>query len=125
MKVCENIPNLVSSCSPVHPPPHLRDGPKARAAGARRWDAWPASPLVQGQQPTCHGQHPAGGDGNTRLPGEEGQVPGNRQGMAPSGLRVGRAAVQSLLGGHGGLQHHTGHLVVGLAGRLSAATLLM
>lgn len=44
--------------------------------------------------------------------------------MAAGGLRAGRAALQSLPGGHGDVQHHVGHAVVGVAGGLSVIALL-
>lgn len=52
-------------------------------------------------------------------------MPGGRQGVAAGRLRAGRAALQSLLSGRGGLQHHTGHAVVGVAGRLSLPPVLL
>lgn len=51
-------------------------------------------------------------------------MPGSGQGVAAGWLRAGRAALQSLLGSHGDLQHHTGHAVVGVAGRLSLIPVL-
>lgn len=118
---------LVALCSPVRPPPpppHLREKPTAQPARARGWLAPTGSAPVQGPQPARHGQHPAGGDGHTPVPGEEGPVPGGRQGVAAGGLRAGRAALQSLPGGHGDVQHHAGHAVVGVAGGLSVIPLL-
>lgn len=52
-------------------------------------------------------------------------MPGSCQGMAAGWLRAGRAALQSLLSGHGGLQHHTGHTVVSVAGRLIVCAVRM
>ena len=45
-------------------------------------------------------------------------MPGSGQGVAAGGLRAGRAALQGLPGGRGGVQHHTGNAVVGVAGCL-------
>lgn len=125
-KTTKCTPTFVPSCSPVHPPPHLWDRPKAQPAWQRSWpdQNGPAPSPLQGPHPACHGQHPAGSDGNTPLPGEEGQGPGSGQGVAAGRLRAGRAALQSILGGHGGLQHHTGHSVVSVAGRLSVLSVL-
>lgn len=52
-------------------------------------------------------------------------MPGSRQGVAAGRLCAGRAALQSLLSGRGGLQHHTGHAVVCVAGRLSLTSVLL
>lgn len=48
-------------------------------------------------------------------------MPGSGQGVATGGIRAGCVALQGLPGGHGGLQHHTGHSVVSVAGGLSLA----
>lgn len=48
-------------------------------------------------------------------------MPGSGQGVATGGIRAGCVALQGLPGGHGGLQHHTGHSVVSVAGGLSPA----
>lgn len=105
------------------PPPHLRDRPKAQPPRQRGPAPRPGPAAVQGPRPARHGQHPARSDGHTPLPGEEGQVPRGRQGVAAGGLRAGRAALQGLPGGRGGVQHHAGHAVVSVAGRLSLAPL--
>lgn len=112
-------PILVPSCSPVPPSPHLWARPKAQPPRQRRQAARTGPAPIQGPHPAGHGRHPARSNGNTPLPGEEGQVPGGCQGVAAGWLRAGRAALQSLPGGRGGLQHHTGHAVVRVAGRLS------
>lgn len=52
-------------------------------------------------------------------------MPGNCQGVAAGWLRAGCAALQSLLSGHGGLQHHTGHTVVSVAGCLIVSAVQM
>lgn len=52
-------------------------------------------------------------------------MPGSCQRVAAGRLRAGRAALQSLLSGCGGLQHHTGHAVVSVAGRLSLTSVLL
>lgn len=109
----------------MHPPPHLWDRPKAQSSRQGGRAAWTGPAPLQGPYPTRHGQHPAGSDSDSPLSGEEGQVPWSRQGMAAGWLRPGRAALQGLLGGCGGLQHHTGHAVVSVARCLSLTTVAL
>lgn len=115
----------IPSCSPVHPPPHLWDRPKDQPTRQRRRAAWTGPAPLQGPHTACHGQHPAGSDSDTPLPGEERQVPGSCQGVAAGRLRAGCAALSSLLSGHSGLQHHTGHAVVSVASGLSFTPVLL